>query len=69
LTGHGGSKQNNYDVSQKVAAKMTEAFREAHATHACSDCAFAGLQNATASDKPPRHPVELLWQAYGLERE
>ncbi len=69
IDGTWGLKAEYYEESQKVAAKMTEAFRKAHDTHACSDCALAGLQIETASDHPPQHPVELLWKAYGLERE
>lgn len=68
IDGTWGLKAEFYDASQKVAAKLTAAFHEARKTQACSDCALAGLQIETASDRPPSHPVELLWQAYGLER-
>lgn len=69
IDGTWGLKAQFYDESQKVAAKLTEAFRQAHETTACSDCALAGLQIETAADKPPKHPVELLNTAYGLESE
>ncbi|OLZ10001.1 heterodisulfide reductase-related iron-sulfur binding cluster [Sulfobacillus thermosulfidooxidans] len=66
IDGTWGLKAEFYDESQKVAAKLTEAFREAKGTTACSDCALAGLQIETAADSAPRHPVELLQAAYGL---
>ncbi len=67
IDGTWGLKARYYDESQKVSRKLTEAFQLAHDTHACSDCALAGLQIEVASDKPPRHPVEILWAAYGLD--
>lgn len=69
IDGTWGLKAEYFDHSQKVAKKMTEAFAQAHDTHACSDCSLAGLQIETVTDKPPRHPVELLYQAYGLDTD
>lgn len=69
IDGTWGFKAQYYDASQKVAERLTEAFRAAHDTHACSDCALAGLQIETASARPPEHPVELLARAYGLKKE
>lgn len=68
IDGTWGLKAEFYDESQKVAAKLTQAFHKAHDTQACSDCALAGLQIETVTDQPPRHPVELLAQAYGLHK-
>ncbi|MCL5971339.1 MAG: heterodisulfide reductase-related iron-sulfur binding cluster [Firmicutes bacterium] len=67
IDGTWGLKAEYYDEAQKVAKKLTEAFQLAHDTTACSDCALAGLQIETAADKPPRHPVQILWEAYGLD--
>lgn len=69
IDGTWGLKAEFYDDSQKVAAKLTDAFRQAHDSKACSDCALAGLQIETATDAPPLHPVEILSAAYGLESE
>ncbi|CAB1129287.1 Ferredoxin [Candidatus Hydrogenisulfobacillus filiaventi] len=66
IDGTWGLKAAFYDESQKVAAKMTAAFRKAHEVAACGDCALAGLQIQVATDRPPRHPVEILAEAYGL---
>lgn len=66
IDGTWGLKAEFYDESQKVAAKLTEAFGQAHDTTACSDCALAGLQIEVAADSAPRHPVEILAQCYGL---
>ncbi len=66
IDGTWGLKAEYYDESQKVAKKMTDAFRAAHDTVACSDCALAGLQIEVASDHPPEHPVQILAKAYGL---
>ncbi len=68
IDGTWGLKAEYYDESQKVAKKMTDAFRAAHDTVACSDCALAGLQIEVASDRPPQHPVQILLDAYGLNR-
>ncbi len=67
IDGTWGLKAQYYDDAMKVSAKLTEKFREAHDSRACSDCALAGLQIETVSDQPPRHPVELLAQAYGIQ--
>ncbi len=67
IDGTWGLKAEYYDESQKVAKKLTEAFHSAHDTAACSDCALAGLQIETVTDRPPRHPVQILWEAYGLD--
>ncbi|MCL5013928.1 MAG: heterodisulfide reductase-related iron-sulfur binding cluster [Firmicutes bacterium] len=69
IDGTWGLKAEFYDESQKVAAKLTESFRQAHDTQACSDCALAGLQIETVTDSAPKHPVEILSAAYGLESE
>lgn len=68
IDGTWGLKAEYYDESQKVAKKMTDAFRAAHDTVACSDCALAGLQIEVASDRPPQHPVQILSEAYGLTK-
>lgn len=69
IDGTWGLKAEFYDESQKVAAKLTEGFRKAHDRTACSDCALAGLQIETVTDQPPVHPVQILWDAYGLGKE
>ncbi len=66
IDGTWGLKAAYYDESIKVSAKLTERFQERHATHACSDCALAGLQIETVTDKEPVHPVEILARSYGL---
>lgn len=69
IDGTWGLKHTYYEESLKVSAKLTEKFRQAHDTHACSDCALAGLQIETVTDEAPKHPVELLARAYGLSSE
>ena len=66
IDGTWGLKAEYYDESIKVSAKMTERFLERHDTHACSDCALAGLQIETVTDNEPLHPVEILARSYGL---
>lgn len=65
IDGTWGLKKEYFDESQKVSRRMTEAFHEAHDTQACSDCALAGLQIQVGAGHPPKHPVEILWEAYG----
>ncbi|MBX5467329.1 MAG: ferredoxin [Firmicutes bacterium] len=66
IDGTWGFKAEFFDLSQRVARRMTEAFERQRGTRACSDCALAGLQIAVGAGQPPRHPVELLAYAYGV---
>lgn len=66
IDGTWGLKAEYYQESLKVSAKMTERFEARHDTHACSDCALAGLQIETVTDDKPVHPVEILARSYGL---
>ncbi len=66
IDGTWGLKKAYYDESIKVSAKVTERFRERHDSRACSDCALAGLQIETVTDRAPVHPVEILARSYGL---
>lgn len=66
IDGTWGLKAEYYDESLKVSAKLTERFKARHDTRACSDCALAGLQIETVTDKEPVHPVEILARSYGL---
>lgn len=66
IDGTWGLKAEYYDEAIKVSAKLTERFSNRHDTAACSDCALAGLQIETVTDRSPVHPVEILARSYGL---
>lgn len=66
IDGTWGFKQEFFDLSQKVARRMTEQFARRRGTTPCSDCALAGLQIAEGAGQEPLHPVEVLAQAYGV---
>lgn len=66
IDGTWGLKAEYYEESLKVSQKLTERFKARHDTHACSDCALAGLQIETVTDREPVHPVEILARSYGL---
>ncbi len=66
IDGTWGLKAEYYEASLQVSQKLTERFQARHDTHACSDCALAGLQIETVTDREPVHPVEILARSYGL---
>ncbi len=67
IDGTWGLKAQYYDEAIKVSARLTERFQSRHETRACSDCALAGLQIQTVTDRDPVHPVQILAHAYGLK--
>jgi len=69
-SGHDGTwslKKEYFKMSLKVGKPLFEKFTDDKA--AASDCPLAQLQIEKGSGKKPRHPIQILRDAYGLERD
>jgi glycerol-3-phosphate dehydrogenase subunit C len=66
IDGTWGLKHEFYEASRHVAAKLNRAVGDHGDGVVCSDCKLAALEIAEAAGREPRHPVELLAEAYGL---
>lgn len=81
-SGHGGSwgvKKDNFEIALKIGKPVARQVARSGKKHLVSECPLAGehiaqgverLNGETPVTPPrPRHPIELLAQAYGLETE
>jgi Fe-S oxidoreductase len=66
VDGTWGFKREYYELSLKVAEPLFREVREAAPDHVATDCPLAGLQIAQGTGARPRHPIEILAEAYGL---
>jgi Fe-S oxidoreductase len=66
VDGTWGMKREYYELSLKVAEPLFRELREAGPDRIATDCPLAGLQIAKGIGHPPRHPVQILAEAYGL---
>jgi Fe-S oxidoreductase len=66
VDGTWGFKTEYFELSMKVAAPLFEAVKTGAPT-AATDCPLAALQIAQGTGVEPRHPIQILAQAYGLE--
>lgn len=69
-SGHDGTwslKKEYFPLSLEVGKPLFERFT--NGSLAASDCPLAQLQIEKGSGKKPRHPVQILRDAYGLERD
>ena len=67
-SGHDGTwslKKEYFELSLEVGKPLFDKFANANA--AASDCPLAQLQIEKGSGKKPRHPIQILRDAYGLE--
>jgi len=66
VDGTWGFKTEYFELSMKVAAPLFEAVKSGAPTVA-TDCPLAALQIGQGTGVEPRHPIQILAQAYGLE--
>ena len=59
-------KKEYFELSLKAGEKLFEAVRESPG-EPVTDCALAGLQIAQGAGKQPRHPIQLVAEAYGVK--
>ena len=59
-------KKEFYEICLKYAGKLNRAIDDAEANQVASDCALAKL-NMVKGGHAPRHPIQLVRDAYGLE--
>src|SRR5262249_19860161 len=64
-----GMKKQFYELSKKYARKLVSAIEGAEAREVASDCVLAGLNVEEATGRAPRHPIQILRDAYGLAPE
>jgi Fe-S oxidoreductase len=69
VDGTWGMKRQYYELSMKVAGKLFAGIQSAGADQVASDCPLAGLRIEQGLGRRPRHPVEILRDAYGLNAE
>lgn len=68
-TGHDGTwslKKEYFELSLEIGKPVFEKFKESYQDVAATDCPLAQLQIQKGSGKKPRHPVQILRDAYGL---
>jgi glycerol-3-phosphate dehydrogenase subunit C len=69
-SGHDGTwslKKEYFEMSLEVGKPLFEKFTDG--TIAASDCPLAQLQIEKGSGKKPRHPIQILRDAYGMESD
>lgn len=70
-SGHDGTwslKKEYFEMSLKVGEPLFEKFRDGNGSTAASDCPLAQLQIEKGSGSKPRHPIQIMRDAYGLEQ-
>jgi glycerol-3-phosphate dehydrogenase subunit C len=61
-----GMKTEFYDLSRKCAGKLCKAVDRCGANCVASDCLLAGINVTEETGTTPRHPIEIVRDAYGL---
>jgi glycerol-3-phosphate dehydrogenase subunit C len=67
VDGTWGFKTQYFELSMKVATPLFDAVRAGGAPTVATDCPLAALQIAQGTGVEPRHPIQVLAEAYGLE--
>jgi glycerol-3-phosphate dehydrogenase subunit C len=67
VDGTWGFKTQYFELSMKVAKPLFDAVREGGAPTVATDCPLAALQIAQGTGVEPRHPIQVLAGAYGLD--
>ena len=67
VDGTWGFKKEYYELSLKLAKPLFDAIATAGAPTAATDCPLAALQIEQGTGRKPKHPIEILATAYGLE--
>ena len=71
-SGHDGSfgvKKEYYDLSLKVGRKAFSAVEQAEPDLVASDCPLSGLALTQSTGKTSVHPIQIIHQAYGLDKK
>ena len=69
VDGTWGLKREYYELSLKVAEPLFQELRAARQNRIASDCPLAALQIAQGTGVAPRHPIQIVAEAYGLPVE
>ncbi len=64
MSGNYGFKQDKYEISMKIGARLFDKIRGSEADKVISDCGTCRFQIAHGSGKKPCHPIEILAKAY-----
>jgi glycerol-3-phosphate dehydrogenase subunit C len=67
VDGTWGFKTQYFDLSMKVAQPLFDAVRAGEAPTIATDCPLAAMQIAQGTGIEPRHPIQVLAHAYGLD--
>ena len=67
VDGTWGFKTQYFDLSMKVAQPLFDAVQAAGTPTVATDCPLAALQIAQGTGTKPRHPIQVLAEAYGLD--
>ena len=71
-SGHDGTwsmKEEYFELSMKYAKKLFDEIEQASPDVVSTDCPLTAVQIAQGTGRQPRHPVELLAEAYGVEAD
>ncbi len=66
VDGTWGFKKEYYELSLKLAQPLFDAIGAAGGRTTATDCPLAALQIEQGTGRAPRHPIQLLADAYGL---
>ncbi len=69
VDGTWGFKREYYELSLQVAEPLFKELGDARPDRVASDCPLAGLQIAQGTGLAPRHPIQIVADAYGLDPE
>jgi glycerol-3-phosphate dehydrogenase subunit C len=67
VDGTWGFKKEYYELSLKLAKPLFDAITTSSAPTAATDCPLAALQIEQGTGRKPKHPIEVLAAAYGIE--
>ena len=67
VDGTWGFKKEYYELSLRLAKPLFDAITTAGAPTAATDCPLAALQIEQGTGRKPKHPIEILAEAYGFE--
>jgi Fe-S oxidoreductase len=71
-TGHDGTwsmKTEYFPMSMKIGKPVFEAIERERPDRVATDCNLAGIQIRQGTGKTPKHPIQLVAEAYGLRDE
>ncbi len=69
IDGMWGLRADNYELSRKVAQPLKAALEKADAEVVAGDCHLANGAIVQETGRAPRHPLQQLARAYGIEEE